>query len=148
MPSGVPGPNFRRRSSPGFRESLVLYQDSGKQAEHDLQRSPVVLLDLLWSVQEHLRADPADLLRGFNLQLGEIPAVVGNRLEPKAVQCSSELPVPIGCEVGGGSRGRELLNREAITEAIRPFNPQGEFGARHLHTLPHRVIPPFDPMND
>ena len=41
-----------------------------------------------------------------------------------------------------------LLNSEAITEAIRPFNPQGEFGARHLHTLPHRVIPPFDPMND
>ena len=37
-----------------------------------------------------------------------------------------------------------LLNSEAITEAIRPFNPQGEFGARHLHTLPHRVIPPFD----
>ena len=29
MPSGVPGPNFRRRSSPRFRESLVLYQDSG-----------------------------------------------------------------------------------------------------------------------
>ena len=28
---------------------------------------------------------------------------------------------------GGG--GRELLNSEAITEAIRPFNPQGEFGA-------------------
>ena len=41
-----------------------------------------------------------------------------------------------------------LLNSEAITEAIRPFNPQGEFGARHLHTLPHRVIPRFDPTND
>ena len=40
-----------------------------------------------------------------------------------------------------------LLNSEAITEAIRPFNPQGEFGARHLHTLPHRVIPLFDPTN-
>ena len=40
-----------------------------------------------------------------------------------------------------------LLNSEAITEAIRPFNPQGEFGARHLHTLPHRVIPPFDMAN-
>ena len=40
-----------------------------------------------------------------------------------------------------------LLNSEAITEAIRPFNPQGEFGARHLHTLPHRVIPPFDLTN-
>ena len=36
-------------------------------------------------------------------------------------------------EAGGG--GRELLNSEAITEAIRPFNPLGEFGARHWHTL-------------
>jgi methylase of polypeptide subunit release factors len=41
-----------------------------------------------------------------------------------------------------------LLNSGAITEAIRPFNPQGEFGARHLHTLPHRVIPLFDSNND
>jgi len=41
-----------------------------------------------------------------------------------------------------------LLNSDAITEAIRPFNPEGEFGARHLHTLPHRVIPLFDPTND
>ena len=30
--------------------------------------------------------------------------------------------------------GRALLNSEATTEAIRPFNPQGEFGARHWHT--------------
>ena len=34
---------------------------------------------------------------------------------------------------GGG--GRELLNSEAVAEAIRPFNSPGEFGARHLHTL-------------
>ena len=33
---------------------------------------------------------------------------------------------------GGG--GRELLNSAAITEAIRPCNPQGEFGARHWPT--------------
>jgi hypothetical protein len=41
-----------------------------------------------------------------------------------------------------------LLNSDAITEAIRPFNPQGEFGERHLHTLPHRVLPVFDPSNE
>lgn len=41
-----------------------------------------------------------------------------------------------------------LLNSQAVSEAIQPFNPQGEFGERHLHTLPHRVIPPFDPAND
>ena len=33
------------------------------------------------------------------------------------------------------SGGRELLNSEAITEAIRPFNPPSAFGARHWHTL-------------
>jgi len=38
-----------------------------------------------------------------------------------------------------------LLNSDALTEAIRPFNPEGEFGARHPHTLPHRSIPDFDP---
>ena len=41
-----------------------------------------------------------------------------------------------------------LLNSSAISQAIRPFNPQGEFGARHLHTLPHRVIPAFDESNE
>ena len=38
-------------------------------------------------------------------------------------------------EALAGDGGRELLNSEAITQAIRPFNPPGEFGARHLHTL-------------
>jgi hypothetical protein len=41
-----------------------------------------------------------------------------------------------------------MLNSEAITEATRAFNPQGEFGARHLHTLPHRVTPVFNPQNE
>lgn len=41
-----------------------------------------------------------------------------------------------------------LLNSDAITQAIQPFNPQGEFGERHLHTLPHRVTPGFDPHNE
>lgn len=41
-----------------------------------------------------------------------------------------------------------MLNSAAVTEATKPFNPQGEFGARHLHTLPHRVIPRFDAAND
>jgi methylase of polypeptide subunit release factors len=41
-----------------------------------------------------------------------------------------------------------LLNSEAISQAIQPFNPQGEFGERHLHTLPHRVMPAFDPFNE
>lgn len=37
-----------------------------------------------------------------------------------------------------------LLNTDALTEAIREFIPEGEFGPRHLHTLPNRVIPAFD----
>lgn len=40
-----------------------------------------------------------------------------------------------------------LINTDALTQAIREFNPEGELGPRHLHTLPNRVIPPFDPAN-
>jgi len=34
-----------------------------------------------------------------------------------------------------------------LHQAIRDFNPEGAFGPRHLHTLPNRVIPPFDATN-
>ncbi len=37
-----------------------------------------------------------------------------------------------------------LINTDVLTLAIREFNPEGELGPRHLHTLPNRVIPPFD----
>lgn len=37
-----------------------------------------------------------------------------------------------------------LMNTDALTEAIQEFNPEGELGPRHLHTLPNRVIPVFD----
>lgn len=40
-----------------------------------------------------------------------------------------------------------LINTDTLTEAIREFNPEGELGPRHLHTLPNRVIPVFDPSN-
>ena len=40
-----------------------------------------------------------------------------------------------------------LINTDGLTQAIREFNPEGELGPRHLHTLPNRVIPPFDPTN-
>jgi hypothetical protein len=40
-----------------------------------------------------------------------------------------------------------LINTSALTEAIREFNPEGELGPRHLHTLPNRVMPPFDPSD-
>ena len=40
-----------------------------------------------------------------------------------------------------------LINTDALTRAIREFNPEGELGPRHLHTLPNRVIPPFDRGN-
>ena len=41
-----------------------------------------------------------------------------------------------------------MLNSHAMTEAITPFNPKGDFGERHIHTLPYRLMPPFDPAND
>jgi hypothetical protein len=35
-----------------------------------------------------------------------------------------------------------------MTEAIMPFNPKGAFGERHIHALPYRLMPAFDPSND
>jgi hypothetical protein len=40
-----------------------------------------------------------------------------------------------------------VLNSEALTEAITPFNPKGDFGERHVHTLPYKMVPTFDPTN-
>ena len=41
-----------------------------------------------------------------------------------------------------------MLNSQAMTEAIMPFNPRGDFGERHIHTLPYRIMPAFDPTNE
>ena len=41
-----------------------------------------------------------------------------------------------------------MLCSHAMTEAIRPFNPRGAFGERHIHALPYRLMPAFDPGND
>ncbi len=41
-----------------------------------------------------------------------------------------------------------MLNSQAMTEAIMPFNPKGAFGERHIHALPYRLMPPFDPSNN
>jgi methylase of polypeptide subunit release factors len=41
-----------------------------------------------------------------------------------------------------------MLNSHAMTEAITPFNPKGAFGERHIHALPYRLMPAFDPVND
>ncbi|MET4808126.1 hypothetical protein [Limibacillus sp. MBR-115] len=41
-----------------------------------------------------------------------------------------------------------ILNSAALTEAILPFNPEGDFGPRHIHTLPYRLMPPYDASND
>jgi len=41
-----------------------------------------------------------------------------------------------------------MLNSHAMTEAIAPFNPKGDFGERHVHTLPYRLMPNYDPSNE
>ena len=41
-----------------------------------------------------------------------------------------------------------MLNSRAMTEAIMPFNPRGAFGERHIHALPYRLMPPFNPRNE
>lgn len=37
-----------------------------------------------------------------------------------------------------------LFNSEAINIVIRDFQPEGEYGKRHIHSLPFRVTPSFD----
>lgn len=41
-----------------------------------------------------------------------------------------------------------MLNSRAMTVAITPFNPKGAFGERHIHALPYRLMPLFDPSNE
>lgn len=41
-----------------------------------------------------------------------------------------------------------FLNSSAMTDAILPFNPKGDFGPRHIHTLPYRLMPSYDATND
>ena len=41
-----------------------------------------------------------------------------------------------------------MLGSHAMTEAILPFNPKGAFGERHIHALPYRLMPDYDPNND
>lgn len=38
-----------------------------------------------------------------------------------------------------------LLNSEAVNDVIKEFQPRGQFGARHVHTLPLGVTPKYDP---
>lgn len=68
---------------------------------------------------------------------GHEDVVIDQTLYWRAVETAQEARYLVG-----------LLNSAAITEAIRPFVPQGEFGERHLHTLPYRVIPAFDLTNE
>ena len=72
---------------------------------------------------------PARAVAGTAAGVGVVAVAVGS------MRCSRSEAL-----TGGG--GFELLNSAAITEAIRPFTPQGDFGARHGHTLPPRVIAP------
>ncbi len=37
-----------------------------------------------------------------------------------------------------------MLNSCALSETIREFQPEGGFGARHIHTLPYKMIPLFN----
>lgn len=40
-----------------------------------------------------------------------------------------------------------MLNSVALTNATLAFNPKGDFGERHLHTLPYRMMPAYDASN-
>lgn len=37
-----------------------------------------------------------------------------------------------------------LLNSDALSDAIKDFQPEGGFGKRHIHTLPYKIIPKYN----
>lgn len=41
-----------------------------------------------------------------------------------------------------------LLNSDAINDAIKDFQPEGNFGKRHIHTLPLSLISEYDPSDE
>lgn len=41
-----------------------------------------------------------------------------------------------------------VINSGVLLERIADFIPQGDFGDRHLHTLPSMAVPQFDPAHD
>ena len=41
-----------------------------------------------------------------------------------------------------------LLNSDAINDAIKEFQPEGNFGKRHIHTLPLSLISEYDPKDE
>lgn len=41
-----------------------------------------------------------------------------------------------------------MLNSVTLSIAISDFQPQGGFGARHIHTIPYKIIPRYDVSND
>lgn len=41
-----------------------------------------------------------------------------------------------------------LLNSDAINDSIKSFQPEGEFGERHIHSLPWVLMDTFDPSNE
>lgn len=41
-----------------------------------------------------------------------------------------------------------ILNSATLSAAISDFQPQGGFGARHIHTIPYKIIPRFDENDD
>lgn len=41
-----------------------------------------------------------------------------------------------------------ILNSAALSVAISDFQPQGGFGARHIHTIPYKIVPRFNANDD
>lgn len=41
-----------------------------------------------------------------------------------------------------------MLNSVTLSKAISDFQPQGGFGARHIHTVPYKIIPQYDESED
>lgn len=68
--------------------------------------------------------------------LGDEPPLIDQTLYWTIVQTEDEAIYMCG-----------LINNPFLAEYIRPFVPEGAFGERHLHTLPPKAMPKFDPAD-
>ena len=69
--------------------------------------------------------------------LPKVPPIVDQTLYWALVDSKQEAQYLVG-----------VLNSSALLASISAYIPEGEFGGRHLHTLPSKAIPRFDPADE
>ena len=80
--------------------------------------------------------------------------IAATLIEVSAISCPHKLAIDQTLYWRGAQTKQEamyyvgLLNSTAINEAIKAFQPSGNFGERHIHTLPLGFISEYDPSDE